>query len=48
MFKLRKGENMLTSVYTIALTGVEGDLIRVEVDISNRTSFMGNCWTSRY
>lgn len=35
---------MLTSVYSIALTGVEGKLIRVEVDISNRTSFVGNCW----
>lgn len=39
---------MLTSVHTIALTGVDGNLIRVEVDISNRASIVGNCWTSRY
>lgn len=35
---------MLTSVYSIALNGVEGTLIKVEIDISNRTSFMGNSW----
>ncbi len=39
---------MLTTVYSIALTGIEGNLIKVEVDISNRTSIMGNCWSAGY
>ena len=36
---------MLTSAYSMAIVGVEGNLISVEVDVSNRTTILGNCWT---
>lgn len=35
---------MLTSAYSMAIVGVEGNLISVEVDVSNRTAILGNCW----
>ncbi len=39
---------MLTSIHSMALVGVEGNLIDVEVDMSNRVALLGNCWLTRY
>lgn len=39
---------MLSIVKSMALHGLDGYLVDVQVDVSSRTSSLGGCWTSRY
>ncbi len=39
---------MLSIVKSMALHGLDGYLIEVQVDVSPRTTFMGCCWIARY
>ncbi len=39
---------MLSKIYSMALQGLDGYLVEVQVDVSNRNAMLGNGWSSRY